>query len=85
MGIVEEADLKVYQAKFGVSDEQMEDQETLVGSLADKSILTKKRTRSKYHTNREVSAKTHFVDMLNQVDEHRKVLEEMTEEERIAE
>lgn len=49
LGILDESDLKVYQKKFGVKADQMDDEEALSATLADKTIIGKKKGKSRYH------------------------------------
>jgi hypothetical protein len=81
LGLLEEKDLKLYQTKFGINDEQMQTEEDLIENLKDKTIISRKRTRSRYHKAREASGKEHFVSMLHQMEEDKKLMSEMDEEE----
>ena len=82
MGLVEDADLKRYQTKFGISDDALESTTQLTENLADKNILGKKRQRSRYHKNRQLQEKDRFVDMLDQIDQRKQAIEGMDDEER---
>jgi hypothetical protein len=42
LGLLEEKDLKLYQTKFGLKNDQMQTEEELKQNLADKSIIGKK-------------------------------------------
>jgi hypothetical protein len=81
LGLLEEKDLKLYQTKFGIKNEQMTNEEDLIENLKDKTIISHKRTRSKYHKAREAMGKEHFVSMLHQMEEDKKLMSEMDEEE----
>jgi hypothetical protein len=45
--LLEDKDLKLYQSKFGIKNDEMESIESLKESLDGKSILGKKGLRSK--------------------------------------
>ena len=53
LGLVEQKDLDLYKSKFGIKAEQMGNEEELKDALEDKSILTARRQRSRYHRARE--------------------------------
>ena len=55
--------------------------ETLKESLDSKSTLGKRGLKSKYLQKKEIESKEHFVAMLNQQQEEKQKMAEMTEEE----
>lgn len=49
LGLIEEKDLKAYQSKFGIDNDQMKSEQDLVENLKDKHMISEKRQKSKYH------------------------------------
>lgn len=43
LGLLEEKDLKIYQAKFGIKSDQMTNESDLLENLKDKSIIGDKK------------------------------------------
>ena len=79
--MVEKADIQKWQSKFGLKDDDLEDIETLAESLQDKTILGKKKSRSRYHKRREQTKKDHLMAMVESSLEEKRKMENMTEEE----
>lgn len=81
LGLLEEKDLKLYQTKFGIKNEQMTNEESLKNILADKSNIGKRSLKSGYQQKKELASKDHFVSMMHQFEEDKQKLSEMDEEE----
>lgn len=81
LGLLEEQDLKAYQTKFGIKNDQMTSEADLLENLKDKNIIGVRRQRSRYHKARQEQGKEHFVSMMHQINEEKNAMEEMDEEE----
>ena len=51
----------------------MNSEESLIENLKDKTILSEKRSRSKYHQARDAEGKEHFISMMHKMEEEKKI------------
>jgi hypothetical protein len=58
----------------------MNSEESLIENLKDKTIISEKRARSKYHHARESEGKEHFISMMHKMEEEKKQMGDMDEE-----
>lgn len=75
LGLLEEKDIKLYQAKFGLKQEDMDDDEAFAQSLEDKSLIGKKKKMSRFAQFKESKQKEHFVTMKQEFDKQQKMKE----------
>lgn len=51
----------------------MSSEESLIENLKDKTILSEKSSRSKYHQARDAEGKEHFISMMHKMKEEKKL------------
>ncbi len=83
LGLLEEKDLKNYYAKFGIKKGEIVDEKELQEELLTKTALGKRRSRSRYAKRKEALQKEHFVNIYHDLEEQKKQLEEMDEEDKL--
>ena len=85
LGLLEEKDLKGYLSKFSMKKHDIHDSEQLQEQLEGKSALGKKKlARKGFAYRKELASKEHFVNIYNDLEEEKKRMEEMDEDELLA-
>ena len=85
LGLLEEKDLQGYLTKFSVKRNEVHDGASLAEQLEGKSQLGKKKlARKGFAYRKELAAKEHLVNMYKDIEEEKRLREEMSEAELLA-